>query len=338
MGVYETKWVKKLFYKISIAVVSTGVKYEIFADPSSVAVGIARSPRMIPDIAGEGESNWVKNAMREDDSDKKPAHIMGDSDEDILRNPPTHQGPSSFGTQQHPPYFSTLNLEAIGQQLDIDPTFGGQRLHERNPAMKFQIGQSFQTKEEFVLSVKDYSIYRGVKCRMIESDHLKADAAVTIKVLQEATETTYEFKPSYRKVLMSTMEGIVALLKTSLVRVDDQVDESTYGGTLLLAIAQDGNSNILPIAFALVKGYGVMGFFPDQPATTCDFARGYSGHTESTGHCIGEVYIQEACRAICDLRTDDRGAIGNWEPISPGSGDDNRAQLERFEMLHRHFV
>ncbi|XP_025702711.1 uncharacterized protein [Arachis hypogaea] len=81
------------------------------------------------------------------------------------------------------------------------------------------------------------------------------------------------------------MEGTVAVLKNSPVHVGDQVDESTthhlfwtflpcieafrhckplvsidgthlygkYGGTLLLAIAQDGNSNILPIAFALME-------------------------------------------------------------------------------------
>ncbi|XP_016199983.1 uncharacterized protein LOC107640990 [Arachis ipaensis] len=144
----------------------------------------------------------------------------------------------------------------------------------------------------------------------------RANAAVTINVLQEAIEATYGFKPSYRKVWMakqkataqiygdweesyaelprwilgvqSTMDGTVALLKTSPVRVGDQVDESTvyfhrlfwifspcievfrhckplvsidethlcgkYGGTLLLAIAQDGNLNILPIVFALVEG------------------------------------------------------------------------------------
>ncbi|XP_025685582.1 uncharacterized protein [Arachis hypogaea] len=81
------------------------------------------------------------------------------------------------------------------------------------------------------------------------------------------------------------MDGTIALLKTSPVHVGDEVDESTeyfhrlfwtffeafehckplisidgthlygkYGGTLLLAIAQDGNLNILPVAFALVEG------------------------------------------------------------------------------------
>ncbi|XP_025628656.1 uncharacterized protein [Arachis hypogaea] len=87
------------------------------------------------------------------------------------------------------------------------------------------------------------------------------------------------------------MVGTITLLKTSPVRVGDQVDESTayfhclfwtfppciekfrhckplvsiddthlyekYGDTLLLAIAQDGNLNILPIAFVLVEGENV---------------------------------------------------------------------------------
>ncbi|XP_025670561.1 uncharacterized protein [Arachis hypogaea] len=137
-----------------------------------------------------------------------------------------------------------------------------------------------------------------------------------VKVLQQATEVDYGFRPSYRKVWMAkqkaiaqiygdweesyaelprwmlrvqlTMAGTVTVLKTSPIKLGDQVDESTmyfhrlfwtfspsieafrhckplvsidgthsygkYGGTLLLAIAQDGNSNILPIAFALVEG------------------------------------------------------------------------------------
>ncbi|XP_015968655.1 uncharacterized protein LOC107492174 [Arachis duranensis] len=64
-----------------------------------------------------------------------------------------------------------------------------------------------------------------------------------------------------------TMPGSVAVLQTSPVRVGGQLDESQslvsidathlygkYGGTLLVVIAQDGNSNILPVAFALVEG------------------------------------------------------------------------------------
>ncbi|XP_025675780.1 uncharacterized protein [Arachis hypogaea] len=150
--------------------------------------------------------------------------------------------------------------------------------------MEVLVGQSFKSKEEAVLSVKDYSIRRGVEYRVIESDNLKyqgrckefgngctwliritlrkwkstwevrrifslvkADASVTIKMLQEATEATYGFRPSYRKVWLakqkamaqiygdweesygdlshwilgvtSTMDGTVALMKISPVRV-----------------------------------------------------------------------------------------------------------------------
>ncbi|XP_057744825.1 uncharacterized protein LOC130962654 [Arachis stenosperma] len=441
LGVFGTKWVKKLFYKISIAVVSTGVQYDTFvlaADEdirvlffcvrsfpeirihelfaqlevgvdsfgasapfhSSTAAGGASSsmpavrpylppvgsPTFAPDLErtvvvgsvqlenegifeqpdvvgtggcqlpymeGFGEPDRVENAMCDDDSDQEPVDIIGDSDDDTLP--------------------STLNLEVLGQQEDGGNTVGGS-------STEFQIGQSFQNKDEDVLSVKDYSIRRGVKYRVIESDHLKyhekckqfgkgctwlirvalharkgtwevrryngphtylatsifsdhrqldyhvicarilplvrADAAVTVKVLQQATEADYGFRPSYRKVSMakqkavaqiygdseesyaelprwmlevqSTMAGTITVLKTSPVRLRGEVDESTvyfhrlfwtfppcieafchckplvsidgthlygkYGGTLLLAIAQDGNSNILPIAFALVEG------------------------------------------------------------------------------------
>ncbi|XP_057738187.1 uncharacterized protein LOC130955364 [Arachis stenosperma] len=206
--------------------------------------------------------------MRDDDSDQEPVDIIGDSDDDTGANPHAQHGPSNF-----------------------------------------QIGQSFQNKDEAVLSVKDYSIHRGVEYRVLESDHLKyhekckefgkgcsclirislrarkgtweldyhvicarifplvrTDAAVTVKVLQQATEADYGFRPSYRKVWMAkqkavvqiygdweesyaelprwmlgvqlTMAGTFTVLKTSPVRLGDQ----------------DGNSNILPIPFALVEG------------------------------------------------------------------------------------
>ncbi|XP_015946046.1 uncharacterized protein LOC107471119 [Arachis duranensis] len=324
-------------------------------------------------MEGFGEPDRVENAMCDDDSDQEPVDIIGDSDDDTGANLPAQHGPSSSASQQYPPHFSTLNLEVLGQQEDGVNTIGGS-------STEFQIGQSFPNKDEAVLSVKDYSIRRGVEYRVIESDHLKyhgkckqfgkgctwlirvalrarkgtwevrryngphtvlatsissdhrqldyyvicarilplvrANATVTVKVLQQATEADYGFRPSYRKVWMakqkavaqiygdweesyaelpcwmlgvqSTMAGTITVLKTSRVRLRGEVDESMvyfhrlfwtfppcieafrhckplvsidsthlygkYGGTLLLAIAQDGNSNILPIAFTLVEG------------------------------------------------------------------------------------
>ncbi|XP_016169258.1 uncharacterized protein LOC107611900 [Arachis ipaensis] len=421
-----TKWVKKLFYKISIAVVSTGMQYETFVlqtdedmqvlfhcrrsfpevrihelfaklehgidssgasapNPQSTTmegastsmpvvapeclleyrpagpVGAFTSTHPSSDVGHEGEPDRVENAMLEDDSDEEPADIGGDSDNEILTNPVTCQPPSSAGTHEQPVHYSTLDLGAISQPTVSALTFGGRGLHKENSIAEFQVGQSFHSKKEAVLTVKDYSIRCGVEYRVMESDHLKYHRrckkfgkgctwmirislrarketwevlryngphiclATSIssdhrqldyQVLQEATEGTYGFKPTYRKTwlakqkavaqiygdweesyaelpcwilgVQSTMEGTVTLLKTSPVRVGDDVDDSTvyfhrlfwtfspcveasrhckplvsidgthlygkYGGTLLLAIAQDGNSNILLIAFSLVEG------------------------------------------------------------------------------------
>ncbi|XP_015956777.1 uncharacterized protein LOC107481078 [Arachis duranensis] len=86
-------------------------------------------------------------------------------------------------------------------------------------------------------------------------------------------DESYNELPRWVLGVQLTMPGTVAVLRTCPVRVGAQHDESQafrhckplvsidgthlygkYGGTLLVAIAQDGNSNILPVAFALVEG------------------------------------------------------------------------------------
>ncbi|XP_052107471.1 uncharacterized protein LOC127740508 [Arachis duranensis] len=227
LGMFGSKWVKKLFYKISIAVVSTGVQYDTFvlgADEdimvlfycvrsfpeirihelfaklevgvdssgasapvhSSTAAGGASSSMhtlenaavfeqayvmgtgggQLPYMQGFGEPDRVENAMCDDDSDQEPIDIIGDSDDDTGANPHAQHEPSSSASQQYPPHFSTLNLDVLGQQEDGGNTVGGS-------STEFQIGQSFQNKDEVVLSVKDYSIRQGVEYRVIESDHLQ---------------------------------------------------------------------------------------------------------------------------------------------------------------------
>ncbi|XP_015952724.1 uncharacterized protein LOC107477253 [Arachis duranensis] len=233
LGVFGSKWVKKLFYKIPIAVVSTGVKYDTFvivADEdiwvlfhcvrsfpevrihelyakleagvnssgasalvhSSTVVGDASSsmPAAAPTVSqqtfevdtGRGiihddqgfeEPDRVENAMRDDDFDQEHVDIIGDSDNDTGVNPHTQYGPSSSGTQQYPLHFSTLNLEALGQQADGGATIGDHRQLDYH-----------------VICARIYPLVR-------------ADAAVTVKVLQQATEADYGFRPSYKKVWMA---------------------------------------------------------------------------------------------------------------------------------------
>ncbi|XP_057740579.1 uncharacterized protein LOC130957750 [Arachis stenosperma] len=101
-------------------------------------------------IFGEGgESDGVEDVLRDDD-DVEPATINEDSNDDLGRSIPVRGGgTSSLETQQYLPHFSTLDLEAMTQQ------------------------ELPNNKEEVVLSVKTYSICRGVEYRVLESNRVK---------------------------------------------------------------------------------------------------------------------------------------------------------------------
>ncbi|RYR50876.1 hypothetical protein Ahy_A06g025879 isoform F [Arachis hypogaea] len=322
----------------------------------------------------------------EEDDDVEPDMIDDDSADDIgATGPALEVGGSSSGTQQYPPHFSSLDLDAMRHEgvLGHAVGFRARDAEGTTGLTEFQVGQQFQDKDEALLSVKTYSIRRGVQYKVVESDHrryvgkcsefgngctwlirlslrkrkgiwevkryngphtclatsissdhrsldyhvisafimpmVRADASVSIKVLLNATAAHFGFRPTYRRVWMAkqksialiygdwdesyndlprwvlgvqmTMPGSVVVLKTSPVRVGGQVDESQayfhrlfwtfppcieafrhckplvsidgthlygkYGGTLLIAIAQDGNSNILPVALALVESENV---------------------------------------------------------------------------------
>ncbi|XP_016173526.1 uncharacterized protein LOC107616035 [Arachis ipaensis] len=400
LGAGGTKWVKKLFYKIPIAVVLTGVQYETFAlrsdedmqvlfhcrrsfpevrihklfaklehgidssgasapNPQSTTMGGASTSMSVvapeclleywpagpdgvftsthpsPDVGREGEPDRVENAMLENDSNEEPADIGGDSDDEILTNPATCQPPSSAGTHDKEEVVLTVKDYNIRRGVEYrvmesDHFKYHGRCKEFGKGCTWMIRISLRARKG-TWEVRPYNRIHTCLATSISSDHrqldyhvicakifplVRANAAVSIKVLQEATEGTYEFKPTYRKTwlakqkavaqiykdweesyaelprwilgMQSIMEGTVALLKTSSVRVGDDVDDSTvyfhrlfwtfppcveafrhckplvsidgthlygkYGGTLLLAVAQDGNSNILPIAFSLVEG------------------------------------------------------------------------------------
>ncbi|XP_015941095.1 uncharacterized protein LOC107466616 [Arachis duranensis] len=325
-------------------------------------------PNALVGVAPVGVGDGLLDDEEEDDVE--PDMIDDDSADDIgATGPALEVGGSSSGTQQYPPHFSSLDLDAMRHEgvLGHAIGFGARDAEGTTGLTEFQVGQQFQDKDEALLSVKTYSIRRGVQYKVVESDHrryvgkcsefgngciwevkryngphtclatsissdhrsldyhvisafimpmVRADASVSIKVLLNATAAHFGFRPTYRRVWMAkqksialiygdwdesyndlprwvlgvqlTMPGSVAVLKTSPVRVGGQVDESQayfhrlfwtfppcieafrhckplvsidgthlygkYGGTLLIVIAQDGNSNILPVAFALVEG------------------------------------------------------------------------------------
>ncbi|RYR58098.1 hypothetical protein Ahy_A05g023780 isoform D [Arachis hypogaea] len=168
-----------------------------------------------------------------DDDDVEPDMIADESGDDVGTTIPTRAiGGSSSGTQQYPPHFSSLDLDAMRQDdNDLQASGFGARDTEGSAGMnEFQVGQQFQDKDEALLSVKTYSIRRGRKgiwevkryngphtclASSISSDHrsldyhvistfvmpmVRADAGVNIKVLQNATAAHFGFRPTYRRV------------------------------------------------------------------------------------------------------------------------------------------
>ncbi|RYR67534.1 hypothetical protein Ahy_A03g013938 isoform D [Arachis hypogaea] len=171
-----------------------------------------------------------------DDDDVEPDMIADESGDDVGTTVPRRAtGGSSSGTQQYPPHFSSLDLDAMRQDENaLQPSGFGARDTEGSAGMnEFQVGQQFQDKDEALLSVKTYSIRRGRKgiwevkryngphtclASSISSDHrsldyhvistfimpmVRADAAVNIKVLQNATAAHFGFRPTYRRVWMA---------------------------------------------------------------------------------------------------------------------------------------
>ncbi|XP_057760041.1 uncharacterized protein LOC130980368 [Arachis stenosperma] len=206
-----------------------------------------------PTPAGVGEDLFDDP----DDDDVEPDMIADDSGDDLgTTDTRRATGGSSSGTQQYPPHFSSLDLDAMRQDENPVQASGfGARDTEGSAGMtEFQVGQQFQDKDEALLSVKTYSIRRGVQYKVVESDYRRADAAVNIKVLQNATAAHFGFRPTYRRVWMAkqkgvaviygdwdesynelprwvlgvqlTMPGTVAVLRTCPVRVGGQHDES----------------------------------------------------------------------------------------------------------------
>ncbi|XP_057755544.1 uncharacterized protein LOC130974702 [Arachis stenosperma] len=292
LGTRETKLVKKLFYKIPITVVSTGVRYETFMigsdedlqvlfhcrhsfpevripemfakledrvdssgaltpGPQSTTVGGASTslpvvaavvPPPEPERAGvefEVGPDQVENALCDDNSDEEPVDIGGDSEDDIPRGVRTAHGGSGSGTQEYPPHLSSLNLEAIGQHQNVEATFDGQGMHDGTGLTEFQISQSFQSKEEAVLSVKDYSIRRGVEYMVMESDNLKYQGRCKefgngctwlIRIVMQKRKSTWEVR---------RYNGAHTCMATSISSDHKQLDYYVICGT---CASQDATS------------------------------------------------------------------------------------------------
>ncbi|XP_015945854.1 uncharacterized protein LOC107470944 [Arachis duranensis] len=157
------------------AVASTSVpEYEPPVQPLA-------SPSFAVDLNGSGGDEGVAllgvgDGLLGDaeEDDVEPDMIDDDSGDDIgASDPALAVGGSSSGTQQYPPHFSTLDLDAMRQEgvAGHSVGFGARDAKGTAGLTEFQVGQQFQDKDEALLSVKTYSIRRGVQYKVVESDY-----------------------------------------------------------------------------------------------------------------------------------------------------------------------
>ncbi|RYR48078.1 hypothetical protein Ahy_A07g034071 isoform C [Arachis hypogaea] len=179
-----------------------------------------------------------------DEDDVEPDTIEDDSGDEVGATGHTLAGGgSSSGTQQYPPHFFSLDLDAMRHEgvLGHAVGFGARDAEGTAGLTEFQVGQQFQDKDEALLSVKSYSIRRGRKgiwevkryngphtclATSISSDHrsldyhvisafimpmVRADASVSIKVLLNATAAHFGFRPTYRRVWMAKQKAIALI-------------------------------------------------------------------------------------------------------------------------------
>ncbi|MED6186521.1 hypothetical protein PIB30_067445 [Stylosanthes scabra] len=147
-----------------------------FGELVTAVANIPRTPLMGGQIS---ELEGVEEALREDEKEDEPELVPEDSDDDDRSIPVPRREPASSGSHQYPEHFSSLDIDVVSpthEDNDAGTGFGGGGSVDVLTPNEFEIGQIFQTKEDAVLSVKSYSIRRGVEYKVKESNHAKYHA------------------------------------------------------------------------------------------------------------------------------------------------------------------
>ncbi|MED6115616.1 hypothetical protein PIB30_092396 [Stylosanthes scabra] len=125
------------------------------------------------------EPEGIEKALSEDGEEDEPELVPEDSDDNDQSIPVPRRKPASSGSHEYPEHFSSLDLEAAAPTHEENYAgagfVGGGSVDVLMPN-EFEIRQIFQTKEDVVLSVKSYSIHRGVEYKMKKSNHTKYHA------------------------------------------------------------------------------------------------------------------------------------------------------------------
>ncbi|RYR72627.1 hypothetical protein Ahy_A02g006846 isoform D [Arachis hypogaea] len=174
-----------------------------------------------------------------DEDDVEPDMIDDDSGDDIgASEPALTVGGSSTGTQQYPPHFSSLDLDAMRKEgvsgiqrgvqykvVESDYRRYVGKCSEFGNGCTWLIRLSLRQRKG-IWEVKRYNGPHTCLATSISSDHrsldyhvisafimpmVRADASVSIKVLLNATAAHFGFRPTYRRVWMAKQKAIALI-------------------------------------------------------------------------------------------------------------------------------
>ncbi|RYR53879.1 hypothetical protein Ahy_A06g029121 isoform F [Arachis hypogaea] len=142
-------------------------------------------------------------------------------------------GGSSSGTQQYPPHFSSLDLDAMRQEGVSGIRRGVQYKVIKSDYRRYvgkcsEFGSTWLIRlslrqRKGIWEVKRYNGPHTCLATSISSDHrsldyhvisafimpmVRADASVSIKVLLNATAAYFGFRPTYRRVWMAKQKAV----------------------------------------------------------------------------------------------------------------------------------
>ncbi|XP_057740107.1 uncharacterized protein LOC130957256 [Arachis stenosperma] len=148
---------------------------------------------------------------------------------------------------------------------------------------EFAVGMEFNSREAVIMTMKDYTIQRVVDYRVYElepltfyakctqatisQDHSKLDSntiaeaikplveddpSIKVKLVIAEVQSKFNYTINYRKAWLAKQKAFRHC--KPVVQVDETHLYGKYKGFLLVAVSQDGNNNIVPIAFAIVEG------------------------------------------------------------------------------------
>ncbi|XP_057734504.1 uncharacterized protein LOC130949925 [Arachis stenosperma] len=165
-----------------------------------------RNVDLMDDGLESHEGSAIKDLMMEayevnpddgDDTNEEPPEIPDDGDEE------EEEGMNYYGDTQialtqpaisrsydRLDHFTRLNLDAMTSDWSF--TQGGS---EEDPSNEFEVGQQFGNKEEVMLAVKQYSIRRAAKYKIVESDHWRYNA----RCIQFGPSCNWSILISYKK-------------------------------------------------------------------------------------------------------------------------------------------